>query len=148
MALLWFRELFFAFPKKGKEGIAALPSVLIMGGIIMQLAIVGLLLAYLFTSSSYGARLAAEALNAARAGAQDAITQVIRDKTFSSVGYTVTTNGRDATVVVTRDSPTTGQDTITATATALTRQKKVKVILGVNSTTGQVDILSFTEEAI
>lgn len=136
------------FPGKSERGIAALPAVLIMGGIIMQLAIVGLLLAFLYSSSSYGNRLATEALNAARAGVQDAITRVIRNKTFSSAGYTVTTNSRDATVVVTRDSPAPGQDTITATATALTRQKKIQAIIAVTTTTGQVGILSFGEVSI
>lgn len=133
---------------EGKRGIAALPSVLIIGGIIVQIAVVGAFLSYLFASAGYGTRLASEALNAARAGAQDAMMRVARDKTFSSDGYTVTTNGRDATVVVTRDSPVAGQDTILSTATALTRQKKIEIILEVDATTGQLEVLSFGEVAI
>lgn len=148
MPLLVFHIFSFIFPGKNERGIAALPAVLMIGGIIMQLAIVGLLLAYLYSSSSYGNRLATEALNAARAGAQDAITRVIRDKTFSTTSYTLTTNGRDATVVVTRDSPTTGQDTITATVVALTHQKKIQAIIAVSTTTGQVEVLSFGEVSI
>jgi len=131
-----------------RRAVAALPSIIIMGSIILEIAVVGAFLAYLFSQSGYGLRLSAEALNAARAGAQDAILRVVRNKDFSSSGYTLTNNGRDATVVVLASTPTSGFTTVTSDASALSRRKKIKVVLTIDSLTGKVDIISYEEITI
>lgn len=134
-----------------ERAVAALPSIIIMGSIILEIAVVGAFLAYLFSQSGYGLRLSAEALNAARAGAQDAILRVVRNKDFPSghaSEYTITNNGRDTTVVVLASTPSSGFTTITSDASALSRRKKIKVVLAIDSLTGKVDVVSYEEITI
>lgn len=142
----WHSFLFLSI--KPKKAIAALPSIIIMGGIVLEIAIVGAFLAYLFSQSGYGIRLSAEALNAARAGAQDGILRVVRNKDFSSSGYALTTNGRTATVIVLASTPSSGFTTITSDASALSRRKKVKVVLAIDSLTSKVEVVSYEEITI
>ncbi|HOB89760.1 MAG TPA: hypothetical protein PKG74_00300 [Candidatus Colwellbacteria bacterium] len=64
--------------KKNRKGVATLPTVIMIGGIIIELAIAGVVVGYAFTESGSGMRLSTEALFTARAGADDAIYKVIR----------------------------------------------------------------------
>lgn len=143
--------------RAARSAVAALPSILLIGSVLLELAIVGAFLAYIFTTTGYGIKLSSEALAAARAGAQDGILRVIRDKSYGASsytpacstsdgnGYAFTVNSRTVCVVVLKDQPSSGLTTLYATATALTRQKKVKVVLSVDATTGKVDVSSFEE---
>ncbi len=130
-----------------QKGIALLPAVLMIGTIVVELGVALAFVIYLSNLSSYGTRLSQEALYAARAGVNDAILRTIRDKDFP-IGYSVYTIslGR-ASVEITIDKniPTTAQNTITAVATVLTRQKSMEAIISINSISGEVSIISFDE---
>src|SRR3989344_1706320 len=85
-----------------RAGIAALPIMLFIGAIVIEIAIVGAFLAYLSANSNLSARASGEALITAKAGIEDATLALIKDKDFSDTdGYTVTVNGKNANVTVT-----------------------------------------------
>jgi len=98
-----------------------------------------------FVNSGFGFQAANQALSAASAGANDAIIQLSRDKDFASVGYTVPVNGVSATVAVSQNTPLSGQVTIISQAGVSQRKRKIQVIMSVNSSTGQVDMVSWQQ---
>lgn len=128
-------------------GAATLPVVLLMSSIVVELAIVGVVLAAVLSNTIFSSRLANEALTAARAGAQDAIIRVIRYKNCPGTGcpasYSVTVGSRSTADVTI--AAASGVITINSTGTSSSRKKKVEVLLGVDSTTGKVSIQSFKE---
>ena len=76
----------------------------------------------------------------------DAVRRVIRNKDFYNTdSYTLTLGTGTAQVTVTKDSPEVGKTRVVSVGTALMRQKKIQADLKVNSTTGEVNLLSFDE---
>jgi hypothetical protein len=131
---------------KNNIGQTFLALVFLIGGII---AFVGITLAFLATSfidSGYGFNESVIAESAAASGAQDALLQLERNPTFSNTGgYSLIVGSTTATVTVTQSSPSAGFITILSKATNVGHVKKVNVVLGVNSTTDQMNIVSWQE---
>lgn len=139
---------------KKNNGVAALPTMLLIGGIIAEIGIAGAFISYLYSQSSFGIRLSEEALSAAQSGIQDAIIKIIRNKDFSSAGYNLTINNKSANIIVCKDSRSasincdtlnSGKSEITSTGAALTKRKKLRAIVNVNSSTGEVKVESVNE---
>lgn len=141
-----------------QSGAATLPVILLISGIVIELAIAGIVVSALLTNTVFSSRLSAEALAAARAGAQDAIIKIIRDKNFAapSPGYSLSiiANRTSAQIIVCRDWKTVatpcdtanlGLDEITSIGTALTRKKKIKAVVGVDPSSGKISVVSFGE---
>jgi hypothetical protein len=127
------------------KGQAFLGLVILIGGII---SMVGILIAFLASSlidTGYGLKASLAADAAATSGAQDALLQLDRNPSFSSVGYSVTAGSSTATVIVTNNSLTTGAVTVLSTATVSGRIRKVNVILAESSTTTQFTVVSWQE---
>ncbi len=76
--------LYRVFSSRG--GVATLPTVLMISGIVMEIAIAGAIIATLLSNAAFSDRLSAEGLSMARAGAQDAIIKVVRHKNCDTVG--------------------------------------------------------------
>lgn len=130
------------------KGQAALPAVLLISGIITEIAIAGTLVAFVLSSSGWGERLSAQALAAAKSGVEDAFMRITIDKTFSSPsGYSFSVGSRTVQVVVNKDPSgyPVGSDQIISTGTALTRQRKLEAIIIVDSNTGKVNLKSTRE---
>ncbi len=142
---------------QGIRGVATLPTILLLSGILMELAIAGTVLATVLNNKISNQRFGTEALAAARAGAQDAIMRVSRDKGFEALspGYSLNVTDRaSAQVIVCKnwvtianlcDTNINGKDEIVSIGTVLNRKKKIVVILGVDEVTGRVQIRSFEE---
>ena len=127
-----------------QQGIAALPTLLILGGLVTNIAIVVTLGVFLVVSSGYEDRLAAEALAAARGGIQDGMLHVARDKNFSS-NYNLTIGGRSVNIDVCKDTCSGNNKTqITAIGNAITRQRKLVATLNVSSF-GEIQLESLQE---
>lgn len=123
--------------------------MLFIGAIIVEIAVAGAFISYYLSQSGFGVKISAEALAAAEAGVQDALIKIIRDKNFSSNGYSLTVGSRSANVVVCKDSCAgTGKHKITSTGSAVAKRRKIEVIVNVNSATGEVKIESIQEAAI
>ena len=127
------------------NGIAALPIVLVVGGIITSIAIVLAVVAISGSSNSLNLRAGNDALFVARAGANDEVLRVVNNKDFSSSGYTMPLDSKTAQVTVTRSQPVAGETTIVSTATVLGRQRTVKLIVSIDSLSGEVSTVSLDE---
>ena len=134
--------------RKEEEGAVTLPVFLLITLIVTELALAGLVTANALNNTLFGERLAIEASQAARAGAQDAIMKVIRNCPFSvcpTYFFLVGPRSR-ADISFSRDI-VSGNITITSTGSSFTRKKKMEAVLGVDQTTGQTQIRSLKEVA-
>ena len=127
------------------NGISALPTVLIISMVIIEVAIIGVILANIFNNTRFGERLAAEAYSAARSGAQDAIWRVIQEKDCPASSWNFAVGPRSAGITCDKVGEIV---TIESTGGAFLRSKKVEAVLGVSSDTGEVSIRSLKEVAL
>lgn len=122
-----------------------LPLVIMIGLIIMELGVAIAFVVYWSNSSSHGTRLAQEALFGARAGVDDAVLRLIRDKDLESTQYVFTAGSRTQVSVTINNDPINYQATITSVGTVLLRQKKYQAIVSINPETAVVSVISLTE---
>jgi len=130
-----------------RKGQTFLAVVLFIGGIV---TVAGLLIAFFAASSidtGYGVAASFNAESAATAGAEDGLLQLDRNPQFSNPsGYSVSVGtSTTATVTVTQNSPASGEATILSAATVSLHTKKVQVIVSENSSTQDINIVSWTE---
>jgi len=139
-------------PQIGKnKGFSALPTVLVISMIIVEVAVVSVVLANVFSNTRFSERLAAEAYSAARSGAQDGILRVIRYKNCPMTpgcpaSYSLEVGNRSASVSITDNGD--GTITVQSTGSAFSRNKSVEAVLGVSANTGKVSIQSLKEVAL
>lgn len=140
-----------------KRGQITLPFVLLIGGIIVEIAIAGSFVTYFLSSSGYGERLGNRANAAAQSGAWDAMVKISQNKEFSSAScglpysYSVTVGSDSAVVSVCRTTNSSLNAyvyTLTAVGTAVSRQKKLIATLIVDVTTGRLRLESTVEQAV
>ena len=72
-----------------ERGQITLPFILLVGGIIVEIAIAGLFTAYFLSSANLGERLATRAASAAYSGIQDAMVKITRNKEFGNQTYSL-----------------------------------------------------------
>jgi len=139
------------FWKKNVAGVAALPTLLLVGGIITIISISLTTSVYLYINSTQGANLSLCALSAAKSGIYDGLMKVIRDKSLTSASYNFSIGNQSAAIVICRDSEAcggSGKFKVSSTGSALTRRKKIEAIVSVDSITGLVKLESMTEVAL
>ena len=137
-----------------KIGQIALPFILLVGGLIVEIVIAGLLVSFFVSASALGERLSVRAFAAANAGIDDAIVRISSNKEFISCsppdGYNITV-GEDTVFVSvcrTEDNPNNIYNyTIEAEATARNRQRKLAAEVVVDQTTGTLSLKSCKEQA-
>lgn len=144
--------------KSGAGGQVALPFVLLVSGLIVEISIAGAFIAYFLSSSSLGEKLSIRAYTAAYAGIQDAMVRISRNKEFvnsspcsgSPCTYSLTVGSDTTSVTVTRSSDS-ASNTYTYTVASLgsagstgTRKTNLSATLVVHQVTGQVNLQSFT----
>ncbi len=144
------------FSQKNQKGLASLPVVLLLGGIIIEIAIAGAFIFYYVNSNVYGTKLSNQAAATARAAVEDAVLRVIRNPNCGGVdpcpaNYTITTGGGTATVSICKDicpadaSIGIGQTEIIADARASSKKHRIITILNVSTTVPFVTIASITD---
>ena len=133
------------------KGIAALPTVLFL---ILIISGSVLTISFLFFYQSQGETAinqSRKALHYAEAGIYDALLKIDRDLTFesTSTSYTLSFNSNGkAEVFVQRDIPEEDKDTIYSIGKCGDSQRKIKVVIQIESNTGKISILSWQEEEI
>lgn len=141
-----------SFSFKLQNGQTALPVILLISTIVVEIAITGALVSYFATNSVFGERLSARALAAANLGVKDAEIKIVRNKDVFGVGgnYNLTIQNDAVSISVLRvsNSDNTYTFTIEATGVAGGRQKKLIEIIVVNQTTGRIDIQSTKEKTL
>lgn len=137
---------------KIKKGAATLSVILLISGIVMELSVVGIIIATLVSNTSFSAKLSSEALAAARAGAQDGIVKIVRYKNCNAtscggtVPYTITLDRATAQVEIIDNLNNTL--TVRSTGTVLNRKKMVEAVVGVDPITGKTNVVSIAEKPI
>ena len=133
--------------KQGAQrGQVNLPFVLLVGGIIVEVALAGIFTAYFLSTSTLGERLASEAESVARSGIEDAMENIIVNKEFGAKTYSLQIGGETATIVVTRDIGASAYTyTIESDAQAGNRKKKFRAVLVVDKVTGKSTLQSREE---
>ncbi len=152
------------FKVNNAQGVSALPTILLLSGIILEVVVGGLAVAHFFSRSLLSEQLSAKALKVAEAGAHDAISRI--NDYINCPDYT-STSANDAAnsskwcpslykFVVDSDLPdacvsigaiTGGKMTIYSRGSAFLRYKTIKVILGITTTEARVEVQSFKEVA-
>ncbi len=127
------------------SGQAALSMVILIGGIITLVAVILAFFAVSFLGTGFSYRHTQRASLVATAGAQDGVMQLVRNRSFSSGGYSVPVDTESTTVTVTQGTPVTNQATILSVATVLTYTRRIQVVVDVNPNNGQITVLSWQE---
>ncbi len=144
---------------EGKQkGAAALVTMILIGSVVVEIGIVGLFIVYLMGQSSFGAKASAEAYLGARAGIDDALIKILRNKdvdyALSGSPYNLTVNKTSVEVSIYKDAvnnipgPPTfspGKDELYATGSLINKNRELKAVLNVDPVTGQVQIESIEE---
>ncbi len=135
-------------------GQATLSFILLVSGVILEVAIAGSFVAYFFSASGYGERVSARALAAARAGVEDAQIQIARNKEYgggNTVSYSFSVGDDVAEVTVSRTTDSGANTyvyTITAVGTAFTRERRLVATMAVNRTTGVARLQGLSEQSV
>ncbi len=138
-----------------RSGMASLPVVLLLGGIMVEAAIAGAFVLYFISSDVYGDKLIAQASEIARSAIDDGILRVISnpdcgiDTSGCPTPYTITAAGVSATVNICKDTcpgQGSGITQITAVGSALTKRSSLVATLSVSSTLPLVTVLSISDQ--
>lgn len=132
-------------------GQIALPFVLLVGGIIVEIVIAGSLVSFFINATSLGEKLSIRALAAANTGIYDAVMKISANKEYaaSPVNYNITINDDVVSVNVSRTaSPTIYLYTVDAVATAKNRKRRVVAKVVVDQTSGRINLNSIEEESV
>lgn len=141
---------------KHTRGIASLPVMLLLGGIMVEIAIAGAFLLTYLNNSVYGTRLSDQAFLAAQTGINDAVLRIILNKNCGSDGncapvypstYTITTSGATAEVSICKGTCIPGKHQIISIGRALTKQHQLIATVNVDGLTGLVTVESIVDES-
>lgn len=135
-----------------KRGVSALPIILIVSGIIIEVFVAVVAVSSLFSNSTLSTQLSVEAIEAAESGAQDAIIRIIRLGECSPGGagcypatYSLTVGGRDACINIIDDTLGDGSIRVISRGAAFTRVRAIQVDLAINEDTQVLETQSFQE---
>ena len=130
---------------RGQKGVSALPTILMMSAILIEVAVVSVVIANIVSNTRFSERLAAEAYGVARSGAQDVVLKVLREKGCPTSLPRLNVGSNYADVTCAENS---GIVTVDSIGTAFTRKKKVEAVLVVDSITSEVSLQSFKEVSL
>lgn len=139
--------------KIGEKAQVALPFILIVSGVIVEIVIASSFVAYFLSNSGLGERLQVQAQTAADTGIWDALNKISGNKDFASsqTVYGISTTSGSATVTVSRTVNNANNTYVYAVAslgTAGTREKYVVATAIVDQLTGQMQVQSINEQAV
>ena len=140
------------------RGLTALPLIILIGGIVLEIAITMALVAFYISESGAGARYSAEALSISQAGINDAVIRIIRTPSFSTGAsnpyYLSFDNSRTAQVIVCRNYRTvtnicdawfSNGTEITSLGTVFSKNRRLRASVNINPTNGEIRIASIKE---
>jgi len=128
------------------RGVAALITVLSLGGLIFTISMGSALIAFWANQNIKSIRDSNKAFYAAYSGLQDSLIKLERNKDFPSGSFTLSVyNTGDVSVSVTNSS---GQATVNATSTISQINKKLQTIADIDATTGLITPTSTVEQTL
>lgn len=144
-----------------KKGMAALPTILLIGGIILEITIALSLVVYFLSQSGYAAKRSTEALLSAQSGIDNTVSLIIRNKDLGSGNYSAIFNldsSHSASIVACKNfliststmacdltKSNTGQTEIISTGSAYSINRRLQAFINVDALTGEVKIVSTQE---
>lgn len=133
-----------------KSGIAVLPTILLIGGLVVEIGIAGLFMSYFLNSSGFGVKISEEALSAAKSGVDDAVIKIIRNKggTILPYPYSLSINNNSVQVWVLKDSPLVGKYEITSLGSAGLKRRKLEAVVNIDNDNREVKVEFIREIAI
>jgi len=135
--------------KLGEAGVAALPTLLLVGGIITVISMSLTASIYLYINSTSGANLSLNALSVAKSGAYDGLMKIVRNKSLVSADYNFIVGRESANVIICGEACAgAGKFKIISIGSAFTRRKKIEVIVSVDPITGLTKLESMLEVAL
>ncbi len=135
------------------RGQATLSFILLVSGVVLQIALAGSVVTYFLSSSKFSERLSLRALAAAQAGVRDAEIRVSRDNNYAALGnitysFDVGSDTVSVTVSRTSDNPNNAYVyTVTSIGTASLRKKKLVGVIVADQTTGLLHVKSIEEQS-
>jgi hypothetical protein len=136
--------------KKKINAAAALPTILLISGIIAESILAVVIVATYFSRSGFSARLSAEAGAIAYAGAEDAVNRFIRGDVLPASYSIDFGNSRSATIQSIQDPACESAAafcgyTIVSTGSAFLSNRKVEAVIKVDPLTREVTVISSKE---
>lgn len=131
---------FYSFKKS--KGAAALSSVILISGVVVEIALVSLLISYLSSQEGLGVRMSYAASLSARSGINDAILKIIWDKNLGAQSYTLPVGNFSADVVITDNSD---RYQIDSTGTAVNKKSKMRAVVIYSGENGFIGVESIKE---
>lgn len=143
-----------------EKGAIALPTIILIGGIILEIALTLSLVSYLLLQSGAGSKFAAEALVIAQAGIDDSIVKIIRNNRLgypSPYQYTLTVDAiRKAEIIVCYGLRITNNNcdvtkvnnnktNVISLGRVFNKNRKIEAIIDVNPNTGEIKVESIEE---
>lgn len=133
------------------SGQATLSFIILISGLILEIAVAGSFVTYFLSSAGLGERLSARALSVASSGIRDAEIRLVRNGTLCGdiSAYTIDLNQDTADVSVSKS--VVGENceyTITSIGVAGTRQRKLVAVLLLNTTNGLAELRSISEQPV
>lgn len=136
---------------KKRFGQATLSFIILISGLILEIAVAGSFVTYFLSSSGLGERLSARALSAASSGVRDAQIRLVRSGTLCGdiSAYAISLDQDTANISVSKS--VNGENceyTITSIGVAGTRQRKLVAVLLLNTTNGLAELRSVSEQPV
>lgn len=141
-----------------RRGQATLSFVLLVSGVIIEIAIAGSVIAFFASGSGLGERLSARALEVAQTGIQDAEVKIARNKELCTActllapfTYTFSVGSDSVTLNISRTDDVANNIylyRIESVAVASSRQRKLVALIRTDKTTGVVQFQSLTEQSV
>ena len=130
----------FKFQILSRDGIISLTTVLIIGTIVMETALVGLAVAYLVGEQGAGVKMSYNAALTARSGFNDVLLKIERNKDYVLSSYTLPVGGYIANISGTKSALDSrfNQYVVSIIGTALDKQVKIVGTIVVDGFTGAI----------
>lgn len=131
--------------KNFRKGIAALITVLSLGGLIFTISMGSVLISFWANQNIKSIKDSNKAFYAAQSGLQDTLIKLERNKDFTG-NFNLSINGtNDVSVVV---SFASNQATINSTSTLSQINKKLQAVIDIDTTTGLITPTSTIEQTL
>lgn len=146
-----------------RKGIVALPLMLLISGIVLEMTIASTLIVFYLLQGSIGSRNAAEALVTAQSGISDASLQLVRNNGYAN-SYTFTVDAQHVaqvsvcngfskgmttcSIASACSTVDTGKVEITSLGTVKGKNRCVRAVYNIDGTTGEIKLESSGEVAL
>lgn len=136
---------------KRERGQATLAFIILISGLILEIAVAGSFVTYFLSTSGMGERLSARALSVASSGIRDAQIRLVRLGSLCGDLQPYSFSIDQDTATISSSRATVGGNceyTITALGVAGTRQRKLVAVLLMDTTTGLAELRSVNERPV